>query len=65
MRELNMLHEQARVLRDLAARSTNSYGMKDKLLALARQCEEFAEGREKALATGDAAPSGARKTPSR
>ena len=50
MRELNMLREQARVLRDLAARCTNSYGIKDKLLALAKQCEEFADGREKALA---------------
>ena len=51
MRELEMLREQARVLRDLAARSTNSYGMKDKFLALAQQCEEFAEGRQKALGT--------------
>ena len=49
MRELNMLREQARVLRDLAARSTNVYGMKEKLLALAKQCEELADGREKAL----------------
>jgi len=47
-----MLREQARVLRDLAARSTNSYGMKDKFLALAKQCDELADGREKALTGG-------------
>ena len=52
MRELNMLREQARVLRDLAARSSNSYGIKDKLLTLAKQCEELADGREKALKAG-------------
>jgi len=49
MRELEMLREQARVLRDLAARSTNSYGIKDQLLALAKRCEELADGREKAF----------------
>lgn len=49
MRELEMLREQTQVLRDLAARSSNSYGMKDKFLALAKQCEELADGREKAL----------------
>jgi len=53
MRELNMLWEQSRVLRDLAARSTNSYGIKDQLLALAKHCDELADGREKAL-TNDA-----------
>ena len=51
MRELNMLREQSRILRDLAA-STNSYGIKDKLLALAEQCDELADGREKALTNG-------------
>ena len=49
MRELEMLREQARVLRELAARSTNSYGMKDRLLALAKECDELADTREKAL----------------
>ena len=52
MRELEMLREQARVLRELAARSTNSYGIKEKLLALAQECERLADGREKALTGG-------------
>ena len=52
----NMLREQANVLRDLAARS-NGHGIKDKLLALADQCEELAVGREQALAKSDTVPS--------
>jgi hypothetical protein len=57
MRQVNMLREQAKLLRDLAARSTNGYGIRDKLLALAEQCEELANGREQGLANGDVAPS--------
>jgi hypothetical protein len=57
MQTVNMLREQAKVLRDIAARSTNGYGIRDKLLALAEQCEELAERREKALADGDVTPS--------
>jgi hypothetical protein len=56
MKSVNMLREQARVLRDLASISTNDHGICDKLLVLARRCEDLAEERERALPKGDAVP---------
>jgi len=45
---VNTLREQAKVLRDLAARPTAN-SIQGKLLALAGQCEELAHSRTKAL----------------
>ena len=58
MREVKMLREQARLLRDLAARSslTNGHGIREEVLALAERCEQWAEERERDLARGDAPP---------
>ncbi len=51
----NMLQDQAMLLRDLARHPTNDAPIRDQLLALARRCEELAEGREWVLASSKAA----------
>jgi hypothetical protein len=49
MREVNMLREQATLLRDIAAVSSTPDDVREKLLALAQHCEDLASAREKAL----------------
>jgi hypothetical protein len=43
MRRVTMLREQARLLRDMAARSTGHPEIYERLLALALQCDTLAE----------------------
>jgi hypothetical protein len=43
MHRVTMLREQARLLRDMAARSSGHAEIYERLLALARQCDTLAE----------------------
>ena len=51
MERIEMLREQAKILRNIAARSTQLYGIYAKLLALAHQCDELAETLAETLST--------------
>lgn len=62
MERANMLREQAKILRNIAARSTQLYGTYAKLLALAHQCDELAETLAETLSTEGASPLGSTRT---
>jgi hypothetical protein len=49
MQQVNALREKAKVLREIAARSTDHRAIHEKLLALADQCEELAESLSETL----------------
>ena len=57
MERVNMLREQAKLLHDLAAITTDGRGIRERMLALARDCEELAAEREQYLASAGKVPS--------
>lgn len=49
MRRLQMLREQARILRDLAKLQTNEKQIHEQILELAEKCDQLADERERGL----------------
>jgi hypothetical protein len=49
MQRLQILRDQANVLRDLAKLQWNEQSIREQLLDLAKKCDELAEGREREL----------------
>lgn len=56
MERVSMLRDQARLLRDIATRSTEHRELYLKLLAIAAECDQLAESFAETLAPADAAP---------
>ena len=53
MKRVDMLHEQASILRSMAAYSTNWRGIRDKLYDLAKLSDELAAEIERTVAGGE------------